>query len=332
LYTIIGLTGKPTRIVGVLSERKDPSMQVAVPDLISNSYFPAVAAIELGFFAKHDLDVSLAHIFPSFRAFEAVRDGEVQFVAGPAHGALYAFPHMQGGKFLAALAQGTYWMLVMRSDLNPKRGDLSVVAGKRIAAVPVVELGLRLLLSEAGIDVEASGVHIVPVPRSDEPGVSSGVAAARALAEGSIDGFWANATGAEVAVRRGVGTIVLDVRRGDGPKQAFHYSMPAFATTDLLIEREPEIVAAAVRAIVETQEALKHDVQLAAEVGRKLFPAEEAGLIADVVARDLPYYDPAISEAAIAGLNGFAREAGLLDGELTYDQAVATQFADLWRS
>lgn len=177
-------------------------MKVAVPDLISNSYFPAIAAIELGFFAKQGLEATLSHIFPSFKAFEAVRDGTVDFVAGPAHGALFAFPNMRGGKLLAALAQGTYWMLVVRSDLRPKRGDLSVVVGKRIAAVPVVELGLRLLLSEAGIDAEEAGVQIVPVPGADEPGVSSGVAAAKALAEGKIDGFWANATGAEVAVRR----------------------------------------------------------------------------------------------------------------------------------
>ena len=306
-------------------------MKVAVPDLISNSYFPAIAAIELGFFAKQGLDASLAHIFPSFKAFEALRDGEVDFVAGPAHGAFFAFPGMQGGKFLAALAQGTYWMLVMRSDLGPKHGDLSIVEGKRIAAVPVVELGLRLLLAEAGIDVESAGVQIVPVPGADAPGVSSGVAAAKALAEGKIDGFWANATGAEVAVRRGVGTIVLDVRRGDGPPPAFHYTFPAFATADRVIGHDPDMVAAAVRAIVETQAALKQDVTLAAEVGRKLFPAEEAGLIADVVARDLPYYDSAISEVSIAGLNGFARQAGLLKDDVPYDAAVATQFAPLWK-
>ncbi len=306
-------------------------MKVAVPDLVSNSYFPAIAAIELGFFARQGLDATLSHIFPSFRAFEALRDGDVDFVAGPAHGALFAFPDMKGGRFLAALAQGTYWMLVMRADLQPKRGDLSIVAGKRIAAVPVVELGLRLLLAEAGIDMDKVGARIVPVPGSDEPGVSSGVAAAKALAEGRIDGFWANATGAEVAVRRGVGTVVLDVRRGEGPPPAFHYTFPAFATADRVIEKEPEMVAAAVRAIVETQKALRNDVQLAAEVGRKLFPAEEAGLIADVVARDLPWYDATISETAIAGLSGFARQAGLVSSDVRYEDAVATQFAPLWK-
>ena len=31
-------------------------MKIAVPDLISNSYFPAVAAVELGKFAEQGID------------------------------------------------------------------------------------------------------------------------------------------------------------------------------------------------------------------------------------------------------------------------------------
>jgi hypothetical protein len=59
-----------------------------------------------------------------------------------------------------------------------------------------------------------SGVRIVGVPGASEPGVSFGVAAAKALEDGELDGFWANAMGAENAVRGGVGKVVLDVRRG----------------------------------------------------------------------------------------------------------------------
>ena len=39
-------------------------MRIAVPDLISNSYFPAVAAVELGFFKAEGLDAELELIFP----------------------------------------------------------------------------------------------------------------------------------------------------------------------------------------------------------------------------------------------------------------------------
>jgi hypothetical protein len=65
-------------------------------------------------------------------------------------------------------------------------------------------------------------------------------------------------------------------------------------------------------------------------VGRRWFPAAEAELIAELVRRDAPYYDAAISEDAVAGANAFAQQAGLLSGPVPYEQVVATQFRQLW--
>jgi hypothetical protein len=95
--------------------------------------------------------------------------------------------------------------------------------------------------------------------------------------------------------------------------------MPVLVTSDQAIKRDPNMVAAGVRAVVKVQRALKGDVGLATKVGQALFPPAEAELIADVVARDLPYYDPTISEVAVAGLNRFtaaisALRSGCCDG------------------
>src|SRR5215475_1925563 len=56
------------------------AMKLAVPDMISNSYFPAIAAIELGLFGKEGLDVELELIFPVDKAYAALRSGAVDFV------------------------------------------------------------------------------------------------------------------------------------------------------------------------------------------------------------------------------------------------------------
>jgi ABC-type nitrate/sulfonate/bicarbonate transport system substrate-binding protein len=151
------------------------------------------------------------------------------------------------------------------------------------------------------------------------------------LEEHKIDGFWANGMGAEVAVRRGVGTVVLDVRRGDGPKQCFNYTMASLATTDALIARAPETAAAAVRALVNTQKALRADPERATEVGRKLFPPSEAALIAELIRRDLPYYDATITPGFVTGMNQFAREIGILKGNPRYEDVVAAQLQPLWK-
>jgi ABC-type nitrate/sulfonate/bicarbonate transport system substrate-binding protein len=306
-------------------------MKIAVPDVISNSYFPAAAAVELGFFKQEGLDVALELIFPVDKAYAALRDGAVDFVGGSAHSALAAFAEWRGVKLLCAQGQGMYWFLVMHKKFGATRGDLDVVRGRSIGAAPWVEMGLRRLLADAGIDLRRDSVNIAPVPGSLVAGANFGVAAAKALEDGKVDGFWANGMGTEVAVRRGVGTVVIDVRRGDGPKSAFNYTMAAIAATDRLIEHAPQTAAAVIRAVVKTQTALKQNVARATDVGRRLFPPSEAELIGELVRRDLPYYDPTISEAFVAGMNQFARDVGILKGHISYDRVVATQFRHLWR-
>ena len=111
-------------------------IRIAVPDLISNSYFPAIAAVELGFFKAAGMDASIDLLFPIPKTFAALRDGELDFVVGSAHATLLAFPQWKGAKLLAAIAKHTYWFLVIRSDLNPQRGDLNIVKGLRIGAAP----------------------------------------------------------------------------------------------------------------------------------------------------------------------------------------------------
>jgi ABC-type nitrate/sulfonate/bicarbonate transport system substrate-binding protein len=219
----------------------------------------------------------------------------------------------------------------MHKEFGGKRGDLGVVKGRSIGAAPWVDMGLRRLLIEAGIDLARDQVKIAPVPAAQGAGVNFGVTAAKALEERKIDGFWANGMGTEVAVRRGVGTVVLDVRRGDGPKPCFNYTMASIATTDRLIERSPDTAAAVVRAMVKTHAALKENVARATEVGRKLFPPSEAELIAELIRRDLPYYDPSISRSFVAGMNQFSRDAGILTGDVPYEGIVATQFSHLWK-
>jgi NitT/TauT family transport system substrate-binding protein len=306
-------------------------LRIAVPDLISNSYFPAVAAVELGCFTSEGLEAELELLFPVPKTMEALREGALDFVAGAAHATLSAFPDWQGAKLLVGLAQRMYWLLVLRADLGAGRGDVHAVKGLRLGAAPGPDTGLRRLLAAAGIDVVQDQVHIGPVPAASAAGVSFGVTAAQALEAGTIDGFWANAMGAEVAVRRGIGTVVLDVRRGDGPPAARDYTFPALVTTERRITQEPQTVAAAIRAIVKAQELLRQDPARATEVGQRLFPAAEAGLIAELIRRDLPYYDPAISAEAVAGMNRFAQDVGLLSGPVPYEQVVATPFCHLWR-
>lgn len=305
-------------------------MRIAVPDLVSPSYFPAIAAVELGLMCDEGLDLELELRYPVTDAAEALRTGKIDFLAGAAHAPMHAFPGWQGAKLIAALSQNMYWFLVMRADLKVARGDLDALRGVRIGAAPGPDLGLRVLLSDAGIDTAQRQIEIGPIPAAENADTSFGLAAAEALEAGLIDGFWANGMGAELAVRSGTGTLVLDARRGDGPAGATSYTFPALSVTDETIERHPDAVAAATRAIVRAQHMLHTDPARATEVGERLFPHQEAALIAELVRRDAPYYEPEISEHTADCLVDFGRRAGLLEHRVAYNAVVAAEFRGHW--
>lgn len=304
--------------------------RIAVPDFVSNSYFPAIAAVALDEFAKHGLEVHHELIFPNYRAYEALRDGEIDFVAGPAHAALKAFPDWKGAKLLCALAQGMYWLLVMRADLVESPGDMNITKGRSIGAAPLVDLGLRRMIIDAGLDLVRDDIRIVEVPGGHEPGVSFGVAAAKALETGALDGFWANAMGAEVAIQKGVGKVAIDVRRALGPSRAVNYTFAALVTSDRTIQLDADLVRRGLGAVIDAQRKLKIDATLAREVGIRLFPPLEAGLIGNVIERDVTFYNPTISTDAVEGLIQFTKASDLLRTTPRYEEIVAMEFADLW--
>jgi ABC-type nitrate/sulfonate/bicarbonate transport system substrate-binding protein len=295
-------------------------LRVAIPDLISPSYFPAIAAVEMGCFRQQGFDAELSLLYPVTRTYEDLREGKLDFVGGAAHAALYAFKDWRGCKLLCALAQHMYWFLVLHSKFKPAKGDLASVRNLRIGAAPGPVDGLQEMLKAAGID-PAKDVTIGPVPGTASPSASFGLMAAKALQEGRIDGFWANGMGAEVAVRGGYGTLVLDARR-DGTSLAKGFTFPALVTSEKIVRQNPAAAHAASNAVKHAQQMLKEDPDRATAVGEKRFPPEEAGLIAELVRRDAPFYDPAISPRAVGSMNRFAASLGLLSKEPAYEEVV----------
>ncbi len=304
--------------------------RIAAVDLVSNTCFPALAADELGFFNGEGLDARI-ELVAMLGATRALRQGSADaMVAGSVFDLLTEFPNWQGAKVAVALSQGTPWLLVVRANLDAKRGDLNALKGLRITAAEGPDLALKQLLKGAGIE-PGRDVEIIALPGAKSRDVSFGVFAARALQAGQIDGFWANAMGGETATSSGAGKILIDVRRGDDPAEIRFCTFAGMATTDDFIAREPETMAAAVRAIVKAQNALCADPSLAREVGQRRFPKDASELIANVIARDVEFYNPVISEEMVLKMNRFAQNVGQLWGPVAYEDVVAVRYRELWR-
>jgi len=305
--------------------------RLMVADLDSPSYFVAAAAVELGFFSGEGIETELVRDFGARNGPEALREGTLHFFGGPAYAATRAFPAWKGAKLLCALSQYSYWFLAVRADLDVKRGDIDALKGLRLSASPPWPiLSLKYLLTEAGIDLERDQVRLVPA----RPGLDwwQGHVGIAAIREGVADGYWGNGMRVALGEKLGLAKLHLDLRRGDGPPGARHYNFPALTVSERLIEDHPDVAAAAVRAIVETQKALIADPSLAAGVGERLFPPDEAPLIAELIRRDTPFYQARITPEAVEGLNKFATGIGLIDEAVPYDRLVATQFRELWEA
>ena len=304
-------------------------MRIAAVDLVSNTCFPALAADELGFFKGEGLDVQI-ELVSAMGSTRALREGSADaMIAGSVFDVLSEFKDWQGAKVCVALSQGTPWLLTVRADLAVARGDVAALRSLKFTAAEGPDLAFRQMLRSGGLDPDRD-LEIVELPGAKERHVSFGVFAAQALKDGKIDGFWSNAMGAETAVIGGVGKIHVDVRRGDDPGDIRFATFAGLATTDDYIAREPEQIDAAVRAIVKVQAALRADPSLAREVGDRKFPPESAALIAAVVERDAPFYDPVISEDNVQRMNSFAQSVGQLTGPVPYEQVVATRCCPLW--
>ncbi len=305
--------------------------RMMVADYDSPSYFVATAAVKLGFFKKEGLDVEFVAEYGAKHGPEQLRAGNIHFFGGPAFAATRAFPAWKGAKLVAALAQNSYWFMGVRKDLDIPRGDISALKGLRISSsFAFPRTALRHMLIESGLDVDNDEVRIVEsLPSASHTHSRDGI---RALEENIADGFWGNGMRLALAEKAGVAKVHLDLRRGDGPVGARHYNFAALTMTDALIDKEPAVAAAAVRAIVATQHALKADPSLAKKVGDELFPGEEAEMMPVLVARDAPFYDATITPQAVDGLNAFALANGLLTSALPYEAIVAAGLKDHWNA
>jgi ABC-type nitrate/sulfonate/bicarbonate transport system substrate-binding protein len=304
-------------------------MRIAAVDLISNTCFPLLAADELGLFKAEGLHVEI-DLLPMLRGTQALHNGTVDLLAaGSVYDVLTQFPEWKGSKIIVALSQGTPWLLVVRADLAARRGDINAVKGLRLTAAEGPDHALKQMLLGAGIEPRRD-VEIVELPGARERKVSFGVFAARALELGQIDGFWANAMGAELAVSRGAGKVLIDVRRGDDPADVRSFTFAAMATTDAYLERRAPDAERAVRAVVKAQSMLRADPSLARKVGERKFPVEAAELITRTIERDIPFYDPVIPEDAVASMNAFAHAIGHLSRPVPYEEVVDVRFRKLW--
>ena len=222
-------------------------------------------------------------------------------------------------------------LLVVRSDLPASRGDVHGVKGLRLTAAEGPDQALKQMLICAGIEPDAmsrSWSYLEP-----EAAMCRLACSRRArwkLGRSTAFGQMPSAPRSRL-LSRGAGKILIDVRRGDDPCGARHFTFAAMATTDQYLERDLESVKRAVRAIVKAQTMLRADPSMARQIGLGKFPPDAAKLITRTIERDVQeFYDPVVTEQAVSNMNAFAHAIGHLAGPVPYEQVVDVRLRQCW--
>ncbi len=309
----------------------DPvTVKIGVSDYVSTSHFPILLAQELGLYEKEGLKVVVRAYEQAAKALDALRDGDIDLASVGAHHPLTVFRGWKGAKLLMAVGQCTPWVLVVGAHLPIQRGDFKGLKGLRVGAAPEPEKALLYILKKAGVDLARSQITTGPVPGALAPGACTGVAAAKALEAGQLDGFWVNELGAALAVQSGAGKVFADIRHGEGPPGAEKVSFSALVATDGYMAENPESVGKAIRAVVQAQGILRDSPEQAGPAARRLFPKEAAVAVPGIVKANKEFYHAEITAEAMNHLHLFAKEVGLLTEGVPYEKSVALQFMPLW--
>jgi ABC-type nitrate/sulfonate/bicarbonate transport system substrate-binding protein len=91
------------------------------------------------------------------------------------------------------------------------------------------------------------------------------------------------------------------------------------------VRERPQLAVAAIQAVAAAHKALKEDPKRATAIGERLFPPQEASLIAELIRRDAPYYQHGIALKTVESMNRFAQDLGLLSRAVKYEEVVWTQ-------
>ena len=171
-------------------------------------------------------------------------------------------------------------------------------------------------------------MNIVHLPGFEGRKVSFGVYAACGLSRGRSPASGPTPWAAPPQCRSGSARSTWTCGGATIPAEVRYCTFAGLRATDDFIEREPG-QATAVRVIVKVLKALRADPSRAAQVEEGPIPKDRAELITGIVERNAPFYEPAISEKAVAKLNAFAQSVGYLPGPVAYEQVAAVQFRGL---
>lgn len=292
-----------------------------IPGLVT---LPVYHAERAGYFKAENLDVT-------FVQFGSGSDGARGLVAGAADvgtmdlaTVLQFIERGQRFRVIANNRRGPTIALLVRSDLDIRKGDLAALKGLRIgvsSAGSFTDQYLRLLLAESGLSPDRD-VTILPIGNFTNQ--------LAAMQSRKIDAQMSWAPGITILEQANAAKLFLDPRVGEGPQRLVGMVGLVVASPEKYVAENREAVRRVTRALAKAARDLQN-VATFSEAVRAENPNLDASVIRAMAPAEAAGYTPELTPRHVATINEVYRASGLLKTEVPYDAVVDRELAALWK-
>lgn len=273
-------------------------LRVVVPDAHNLQYMAFWVADAGGHFAREGIEIELS-VPPGPQqtaALFAKHEADAAVLPPPVYLSLVA--DKEPLVLVANLLHNDPIDLVVRRDVAaarhitpdmPLRERLVALRGIRLGVAPHPPTRLRALYASQGLDADAEITMVILHGREQN----------RAFAERRVDALYAHTPYLERAIVHDDAVVVVEQTRGEPPALA-NRQIHALAFLRSVVERRPELVTRAVRAIARAEADIHAGGPPTVSVLARAFPDRDRAELETIVR----LYEPAIPQQPTVGVEG----------------------------
>lgn len=292
------------------------------------SFSPMFIAKELGYFDAEGIDADILETKGGNATTAAMLGGSAEVIATNFVSPLTLHNQGKNVKSLAGIEMTSVYAFVVKPDLDVPPDNVEAL----VAALKGKRLGVASLGS--GADTVATGVlaeHGVGAGEVIKVAIGTGGTALAAMKAGGVDAMITYEPDITQIVKAGIGKIALDLRSTKSDTAYSRVPATTVQATDEWIQKNPDLAASVVKAIVRANKTLENDPETSVKVLSKLYGNIAPDDVKSMYEGERTSFKSEIPKDQFEAAQNIYLKQNVIKTLVPYDDVVATQFAPLWK-
>jgi NitT/TauT family transport system substrate-binding protein len=292
------------------------------------SFSPMFVAKELGYFDAEGIDAEILETKGGNATTAAMLGGSADVISTGFASPLTLANQGKSVKALVGLEMTSVYAFVVKPDMNVPKDDIKAL----VAALKGKRLGVASLGS--GADTVATGVLAeqgVGTGGVIKVATGTGGPAVAALKAGGVDAMITYEPDLTQILKAGAGKIALDLRSTKSDTAYGRLPATTIQATNEWIQKNPELAAGVVKAIVRANKTLQNDPETSVKVLSKLYEGTDPADVKSMYEGERASFRSEIPKDQYDAAHSIYMQQNVITKPVAYEDVVATQFAPLWK-